>query len=71
MQLPLANMIERVLGLDRGFLAREGELGIDFNPHWPGGDALSRAQIWLTTSSARATTVGLPLPTLLPTTRLV
>src|SRR5687767_8958914 len=41
MQLPLANMIERVLGLDRGFLAREGELGIDFNPHWPGGDALT------------------------------
>src|SRR5688572_13846387 len=41
MQLPLANMIERVLGLDRGFLAREGELGIDFNPHWPGGDSLT------------------------------
>lgn len=36
-----ANIIERVLGLDRGFLSRDGELGIDFNPHWPGPDALT------------------------------
>src|SRR5688572_22433742 len=41
MLFPLANLIERVLGLDRGFLAREGELGLDFNPHWPGPDALT------------------------------
>ena len=41
MQLLLANMLERVLGLVRGFLARVGELGLDFNPHWPGPDALT------------------------------
>ena len=41
MRLFLANFIERVLGLERGFLAREGELGIDFNPHWPGPEALT------------------------------
>ena len=41
MQLLLANIIERVLGLESGFLAREGELGLDFNPHWPGPDALT------------------------------
>lgn len=41
MQLPLANIIERVLGIDPGFLSREGELRLDFNPHWPGGDALT------------------------------
>ncbi|HZN66109.1 MAG TPA: hypothetical protein VFB66_12510 [Tepidisphaeraceae bacterium] len=37
----LGNIIERVLGLDRGFLNRDGELGIDFNPHWPGPDPLT------------------------------
>lgn len=41
MQLLLANIIERVLGLERGFLNREGELGIDFNPHWPGPPSLT------------------------------
>jgi uncharacterized membrane protein len=41
MQLILANIVERVLGLERGFLSREGELGLDFNPHWPGPDALT------------------------------
>ena len=41
MQLVLANILERVLGLDPGFFNREGELGIDFNPHWPGPDALT------------------------------
>src|SRR4051812_34954816 len=41
MTLPLANLIERVLGLDNGFLAREGELGLNFNPHWPGPASLT------------------------------
>src|SRR5437762_13455813 len=41
MQFVLANILERVLGLDKGFLSREGELGIDFNPHWPGPGALT------------------------------
>src|SRR5215203_2879077 len=41
MTLVLANVIERLLGLDPGFLSREGEFGIDFNPRWPGPDALT------------------------------
>jgi uncharacterized membrane protein len=41
MQFVLANILERVLGLDKGFLSREGELGIDFNPHWPGPASLT------------------------------
>src|SRR5215218_4063149 len=41
MLLAPANIIERILGLDKGFLAREGELGIDFNPHWPGPESLT------------------------------
>ena len=30
MQFVLANILERILGLEPGFLRREGELGIDF-----------------------------------------
>ena len=30
-------LIELLLGLDRGFLSRDGEFAIDFNPLWPGG----------------------------------
>jgi uncharacterized membrane protein len=41
MMLPLANILERVLGLEPGFLSREGELGLNFNPHWPGPSALT------------------------------
>jgi len=41
MTLVLANVLERLLGLDPGFLSREGEFGIDFNPRWPGPDALT------------------------------
>src|SRR6476660_322348 len=41
MQLLLANILERVLGLDKGFLSREGELGIDFTAHWPGPGSLT------------------------------
>src|SRR3954469_9498003 len=41
MQFVLANILERVLGLDKGFLSRDGELGIDFNPHWPGPPSLT------------------------------
>jgi uncharacterized membrane protein len=28
-------LIEIILGLDKGFLSREGELSLQFNPHWP------------------------------------
>ncbi|MDB5327825.1 MAG: hypothetical protein JWM57_3394 [Phycisphaerales bacterium] len=30
-------LIEILLGLDRGFLAREGDFSLAFNPQWPGG----------------------------------
>src|SRR4051812_19238630 len=29
-------LLEIILGLDKGFLSREGELSLQFNPHWPG-----------------------------------
>ncbi len=41
MTFVLANILERLLGLDPGFLSKEGEFGIDFNPRWPGPDALT------------------------------
>ena len=41
MTFVLANILERLLGLDPGFLGRHGEFGIDFNPRWPGPDALT------------------------------
>src|SRR4051812_16475508 len=28
-------LLEIILGLDKGFLSREGELSLQFNPHWP------------------------------------
>jgi uncharacterized membrane protein len=36
---------EILLGLDRGFLDREGELGVQFNPRWPLQDILG-ASLW-------------------------
>ena len=27
---------ELILGLDKGFLSREGEFSLQFNPTWPG-----------------------------------
>jgi uncharacterized membrane protein len=32
----LREIIERLLGLERGFLSSEGELRLRFDPHWPG-----------------------------------
>src|SRR5438874_1581502 len=29
-------LLELILGLQRGFLNKEGELSLDFNPQWPG-----------------------------------
>src|SRR5437016_9761184 len=28
-------LLEIILGLEKGFLSREGELSLQFNPHWP------------------------------------
>src|SRR5215203_1226912 len=39
----MQRLIEIILGLDKGFLAREGELSMQFNPHWPGQDTLGAA----------------------------
>ncbi len=41
MILVLANLFERLLGLDPGFLGRAGSSRVDFNPRWPGPDALT------------------------------
>ena len=30
------NIVERLLGLDRGFLSGDGEFHLRFDPHWPG-----------------------------------
>jgi uncharacterized membrane protein len=34
---------EMLLGLDRGFLSREGEFSLSFNPRWPGGETIGHA----------------------------
>src|SRR5207248_11273926 len=34
---------EFILGLDKGFLSREGERALHFNPHWPGQDYVGAA----------------------------
>lgn len=36
-------LLELILGLDKGFLSREGELSLQFNPHWPGQEAVGAA----------------------------
>lgn len=33
-------LIEFILGLDKGFLSRQGDWRLEFNPHWPGQQAL-------------------------------
>lgn len=33
-------LIELLLGLDRGFLSREGEFSLSFNPRWPGAEVV-------------------------------
>ncbi len=34
----MQRLLEILLGLEKGFLSREGELSLQFNPHWPGQD---------------------------------
>src|SRR5439155_18749220 len=36
-------LLEIILGLDKGFLSREGELSLQFNPHWPLQDYVGAA----------------------------
>src|SRR5829696_2558009 len=36
-------LIEIILGLERGFLSRDGELSLQFNPSWPGQDYVGAA----------------------------
>lgn len=38
-------LLEILLGLDKGFLSREGELSLQFNPHWPWQDVVG-AGLW-------------------------
>src|SRR3954463_12626169 len=38
-------LLEIILGLDKGFLSREGEFSLQFNPHWP-GQAVVGAVTW-------------------------
>ena len=45
--------LERILGLDGGFLGREGEFSLDFNPRWPLQDYLG-AVTWNIALSALA-----------------
>src|SRR5579864_3549929 len=40
----MKRLLEILLGLDKGFLSREGVKGISFNPVWPG----HHAAIWNT-----------------------
>ncbi|MEM6561854.1 MAG: hypothetical protein AAF656_09645, partial [Planctomycetota bacterium] len=41
----MQRLIEILLGLDGGFLGREGELSFDFNPAWPGGSTIGNGLI--------------------------
>src|SRR3982751_4593467 len=36
----MTRLLEIILGLDKGFLSREGDFSLQFNPHWPGQDAV-------------------------------
>ncbi|HEX8342640.1 MAG TPA: hypothetical protein VF624_17185, partial [Tepidisphaeraceae bacterium] len=38
-------LLEKLLGLDRGFLSREGEFSVAFNPQWP-WQAATGAALW-------------------------
>lgn len=35
----MQRLLEILLGLDRGFLSRDGDFALGFNPQWPGGGA--------------------------------
>ena len=39
----MQRILEFILGLHRGFLSREGDLGISFNPQWPGQNVFGAA----------------------------
>src|SRR5437868_2581414 len=41
----MQRILEIFLGLERGFLSRQGEFSINFNPHWP-GQSIIGAGIW-------------------------
>src|SRR5436190_897941 len=41
----MQRILEIILGLERGFLSREGELSLSFNPHWP-WQATVGAGVW-------------------------
>src|SRR3954463_16142560 len=43
--LNMQRLLEILLGLDRGFLSRQGEFSVNFNPHWP-GQAVVGAGLW-------------------------
>ena len=38
-------LLEILLGLDRGFLARRGDFALTFDPKWPWSDVLGNA-VW-------------------------
>src|SRR2546425_762622 len=46
-------VLEILLGLEKGFLARDGELSLQFTPHWPGQDYVG-AVTWNTLLTALA-----------------
>lgn len=39
----MTRLLEILLGLDRGFLSREGELSLQFHPNWPFGEVMGNA----------------------------
>ncbi|MGC4032740.1 MAG: hypothetical protein QM754_13615 [Tepidisphaeraceae bacterium] len=41
----MQRLIEILLGLERGFLSRDGEFSLAFNPQWPGGDSIGTG-VW-------------------------
>lgn len=49
----MQRFLEIILGLDKGFLSREGEFALEFNPHWPWQDQLG-AVTWNILLSAGA-----------------
>src|SRR5438105_12528966 len=41
----MTRFLEILLGLERGFLSRQGELSLNFNPQWP-GQVITGAALW-------------------------
>src|SRR5688500_17586636 len=39
----MQRIIEFILGIEKGFLSRDGELTVQFNPHWPWQDYIGAA----------------------------